>query len=498
MNIKEISNKIADILGKKENPSFDLASMKQTVDYDAIASILATNVEALKAFEKNYREKAIGTKVRPDNFFEKNSRELSEEARTMDIEAEKVHADDINRAVEYVKRIANALVDKTPIISITDGTVDRPMLPTGEPTGITNEDIASIPDYLRPQLTDELVKKDIDDKVGALMIIANLQKAKNAKTYKERKMFYDMFRQGLDTLDLDPIIYEMLGHNPNSMSHWLPAITEAVKLHGFFKIPKTKIVKVPLPILQLTRLDYNTLNPVTLKIVDEWAMKTFDLDINKTYFIKTGTYSSKFDFRNAKVTGEKEVRELGEYLLFIHHQANMMVSPLNNIRIYGASTTNEWVVREFIEDVENNPTIYKGLPLHTEYRVFVDFDADKFLGISPYWRPDIMKKRFSEGANQSIHDRHDYIIYKTHEDKLMHRYEKNAGTIISEIINMIPDVNLKGQWSIDIMQNGNDFWIIDMATADTSALNDCVDPGMLKSTPVEWLPTAEEIQKALL
>lgn len=50
--------------------------------------------------------------------------------------------------------------------------------------------------------------------------------------------------------------------------------------------------------------------------------------------------------------------------------------------IYGAATTNEWVVREFIKDKENNPCIYKGLPLHTEYRVFIDADTKEVLGIN--------------------------------------------------------------------------------------------------------------------
>lgn len=57
-----------------------------------------------------------------------------------------------------------------------------------------------------------------------------------------------------------------------------------------------------------------------------------------------------------------------------------MASPLSQPSIYGVSTTNEWVVREFIPDKEGNPCIYKGLPLHTEYRVFVDCDTDEVLG----------------------------------------------------------------------------------------------------------------------
>ena len=38
------------------------------------------------------------------------------------------------------------------------------------------------------------------------------------------------------------------------------------------------------------------------------------------------------------------------------------------------------------------------------------------------------------------------------------------------------------------MQNGDDFYIIDMALADNSALNDCVPKGMLKKTEENWIP----------
>lgn len=84
--------------------------------------------------------------------------------------------------------------------------------------------------------------------------------------------------------------------------------------------------------------------------------------------------------------------------------------------------------------------------------------------------------------------KHDYIIYKMHEDRLMARYEANKNMIVERIKNMLPDISLDGQWSLDIMQNGDDFWLIDMATADTSALNDCVPAGLLKKAPENWIP----------
>ena len=213
------------------------------------------------------------------------------------------------------------------------------------------------------------------------------------------------------------------------------------------------------------------------------------LDESKEYFIKTGTYSSKYDFRNAYVHGAKEVRELGEYLLFIHHQAVMMAEPLTSPCIYGVSTTNEWVVREFIPDKENNPTIYKGLPLHTEYRVFVDCDTDEVIGISPYWEPNTMKRRFGHCKDaDSSHQIHDYVIYQMHEDTLMKRYKKHKERVKEEIQSLLPYLDLAGQWSIDVLQNGDEFWLIDMALAQDSALIECVPPQLRKITEENWIP----------
>ena len=48
-------------------------------------------------------------------------------------------------------------------------------------------------------------------------------------------MLYHKFRQGLDILDLDPITYEMIGCNKNSMGYWLPAMADLVSNEDFLK-----------------------------------------------------------------------------------------------------------------------------------------------------------------------------------------------------------------------------------------------------------------------
>ena len=230
------------------------------------------------------------------------------------------------------------------------------------------------------------------------------------------------------------------------------------------------------------------------------CQRAFGLDENKEYFIKTGTYSSKFDFRNACIRDPKEVREIGSYFLYLQNVACEAAGPLAQPSIYGMSTTNEWCVREYIPDVENNPTIYKGLPLHTEYRFFVDFTYGVILGYAPYWDADLMKKRFCEGGvqNGDIHDFHDYVIYQSHESKLMERYKANAGRVAASLTEVVCAMNehcqknddfaLWWQWSVDIMQNGDDFWLIDMAVAENSVLYDkCVPPELRSPSREDWL-----------
>ena len=441
------------------------AAFKNCMPKEQVAQLLNTTPEALEEFEKAYHAVSDEENKKSGNFFKLNSRDVAKHIDVSDADV-----------AEIERRITNELLASSGCLP--DHTIEHL---------VTNDEIKALPEELRPQLTGTLVKKDIaGDSYPALLEMYMSWKKTGDKG------FYHRFRQGLDILDLDGITYEIIGMNPNSMGYWFPALEKAVMQQDFFKVPDTKIVKVPLPILQLTHLDYFSLTPTTLHIVDAWAREAFELDENKTYFIKTGTYSSKFDFRNAKVTSPAEVREIGQYLLFIHAQALAMahydLSGRNQPCIYGVSTTNEWVVREYIEDKENLPCIYHGMPLHTEYRAFIDFDTDELIGIVPYWDSESMKKRFSQGSDADTADmKHDYIIYCKEEERLKKTFDANKDMLAERLKAMIPDIDLKGQWSLDIMQNNDEFWIIDMALAANSALVNRL-PVKLETPEENWLP----------
>lgn len=69
----------------------------------------------------------------------------------------------------------------------------------------------------------------------------------------------------------------------------------------------------------------------------------------------------------------------------------------------------------------------------------------------------------------------------------MKRYEDNKDLVVSEVTKLLKDCKLNGQWSIDIMQNGSDFWLIDMARASESALSECVPKEKLKQAPLPFM-----------
>ena len=378
-------------------------------ELDTLALLIKNNSVRQSAFESVYGE--VESKLETHNLVQQNAQKQIEKSdKLVDLTSE---------TEEVVTKIVDELVSQTVIWDSELG--DVLALPT--PIQHYGKEVApNLEKQLGVQLTGYLAKQDVPEPSGKTLLSLYKRYIETGNMH-----LYHTFHQGLDILDIDEVLYRLLHLDPNAMSNWLLPIKQVVDKTRFFKIPKTRIIKVPLTLLQSTRVyEFQDLNPLSFEIINQYAQKVFDLDLDKDYFIKTGTFSSKFDFRNAKVTKGQEVSELGSYLWFIQHQASQFASPLNNQVVYGVSSNNEWVVREFIEDKEDNPTIYNGLPLHTEYRVFVDFDTEEIIGISPYWEPSVMKEHFLElGSLNVVQKQHDYINYINHEETLMKRYEEN-------------------------------------------------------------------------
>lgn len=430
---------------------------KNELTVEKAVKIFKDSKEKFEEFEEFYKKNVL-TEI-PENYFEVNSRQATDKVAT---------AGEID--YELVKRIVDELADGTRLIEIKNSKViEKTLTCENNPMTDINE-LIELDKGKQVQFTKNFSKFDISpvESLKTLMFFA--------------KHNYGMFRGGLETLDLSPTLYKILDNNMNQIGYWLPKVAEISP----FKIPDTKIVKVPLSLLQLGRVfEYSELTPTTFKIINEYCKKVFELDLNGTYFIKNGVFSSKFDFRNAKVTTPQEVAELGQYLFYIHQQACQMASLLNNKSIYGCGTTNEWIVREYIESPVKE-TIYMGLPLNTEYRIFVDFDTKAILSDNQYWNKEVMNKRFEE--NRNSHDVHDVITYNMASERLEKTYNENIDKVkemVQELLNN--NIEMTGQWSVDIMQVENDFYLIDMALAENSFYYDSVPKKLRKPSTERWL-----------
>lgn len=262
----------------------------------------------------------------------------------------------------------------------------------------------------------------------------------------------------LSVSDLTEKTYKRFAANPNSLYNWLPAVERALELSETdLKSPATKVVRLPIELAQFIRHEYQETSQEDKALFNQFIFDTFELEDDKTYFIKTGTFSSKFQFANAKCS---EPREMGEYFQVINNFAMNV----------GAGQSVDLVVREYIEDVEQNPTIYNGMPLRTEFRVFVDCDTDALIGVVPYWHPIVMKRALKAGLSDSIQQ--DYQTYLAHEDKLTSEYNEQLSRVRKEIKAILPKLELSGQYSIDVMKNGDNLYVIDLALMSQSALTE--------------------------
>lgn len=196
---------------------------------DMVAGLLSTSPEALRAFEEKYAETIIDKGI-SDNFFKVTAKEASADTRTNKLP----ETYDEAYLAEIIERIKDELVSETTGFCVINGKVTGLICKKKDIRPVTKEELQKIPIPLRPMLTGSMYMRDLSGNSyeAVLEMYARALKAKNKK---DRDGFYGRFRQGLEILDLDPVLYEILGRNRNSIGYWLPPITQAAKKRGVFQ-----------------------------------------------------------------------------------------------------------------------------------------------------------------------------------------------------------------------------------------------------------------------
>ena len=253
----------------------------KTLSLDEAARILKANPKFLDKFEEMYR-KAGSSENDSNNLFDINAKQAAEEK-------EGILSNGCSQ--DIIDRIVDELLSQTVVWKFdgkrVNGTLDTKSLPETD-AKVLKEELLKISKDVRPQFTGTFVAKDMKESSSEIvyLMLQKYMEANAAGDEQKAASFYGMFRQGLDILDMDSGLYDMIGCNRNSMGYWLPKMIQPVLDRGFLKIPATTIIKVPLTLLQLTRLDYMSFNRATLDIVDAYCRKAFELSEDKDYLSK--------------------------------------------------------------------------------------------------------------------------------------------------------------------------------------------------------------------
>ena len=201
----------------------------------------------------------------------------------------------------------------------------------------------------------------------------------------------------------------------------------------------------------INKVDWGTMNDILKPTLDR-------LDSMSVYNIKNGTFSNKFDFSTCMTTK----RDLAENLWKINYVSAM----------YDTGGYTELVVRKplpFCLDTEN-PTIYNGMPLREEVRVFYNMETKQVEYSVDYWDYEYCRSNIGSISDGIVFDwfHNKYGDREINHIKKVNELETRIQTMIC---NLKFDGELEGVWSIDFLwvKETDEIYLIDMARGFRSA-----------------------------
>lgn len=199
----------------------------------------------------------------------------------------------------------------------------------------------------------------------------------------------------------------------------------------------------------------DNIDDVNWNDINKILKPTFEkMERNKLYNIKNGCFSNKFDFNTCIANKQNLAKQLWK----INYNSCM----------YSTGGFTELVVRELIP---YNPTkymtIYNGMPLRTEVRIFYNMETRKIEYIVDYWDYKYCKENIYNLNDRVIFDAFHNQITINENGIIYHKNEfEDISNEIKKYINTLEfDNELKGIWSIDFMydRETKNIYLIDMA-----------------------------------
>lgn len=252
--------------------------------------------------------------------------------------------------------------------------------------------------------------------------------------------------------DQNSYLIQQMKKDQNNLSFWYPK----VKDRGL-RTPRTRVVPVPDDIVSAFQLESPSDDMKVNNFILESVMPVIK-DMEGLPFLRNGTFAGcKDDFSVCCPADRSENTILGCIRQLQYDSINL-----------GYGGTTEIVVRERIPSPAHLDRVCNGMPLHSEFRVFYDFDIRKALYVVNYWdrkahRDDPVRRRKADAA-----------IFDRRWPSLEQEYIHNAQRVLNAVESAMSEVTgLAGTWAVDILRDQDDeLWLIDMSEGWNSDLWD--------------------------
>ena len=244
--------------------------------------------------------------------------------------------------------------------------------------------------------------------------------------------------------------------NPNNYSIWSPMV--ACALNDKVRMARHTVFQLPDNIVKAFFGDNYKQDFQDVKLwVEENVMPVVNMMDPGLIFIKNGCYSGKFDANRMCIVNKRDSQEIAQHLF------NMMADTL----IYETGGNTEVIIEDFIEAKPDTPTIYNGLPLRPEMRLFYDFTHHKVVYHKFYWNWDYCYKIINERSEE------DGKVFEEHYKDIYEQYLRLSIKHITAIAEALAKVDkLCDIWSVDFILEEDRVWLIDMAIGCRSAYYD--------------------------
>ena len=268
-----------------------------------------------------------------------------------------------------------------------------------------------------------------------------------------------------------------LRNNPNNFSYWFPHIEKVTE--AGVAVPKSIIIPVSEPLYKSFYAEEEA--QCDEERIDKWVLETVVPTVRqhfpgtKKFFIKNGCFSNKFRFgKNCLIEDINDEETLIKHICSIQYDALCCET----------DGYLELIIREYIEPKADTPTIYQGMPLRPELRLFYNFDGHQLLYVVNYWDWNHCHDGicFSPFSDERKPDADVYEAAYPQLDADTRRLFTKHRPVIEKALSTITTLQMPGDnpniWSVDFMLEENRCWLIDMAQGWRSAYWDYKKAGL--------------------